>query len=323
MNGKNILIIGGTGSFGKGLIKELLKYEVKSIKVFARNEYRMVSMMQEIGSNKVEMVIGDIRDRESISKAASNSDIIFHLAALKHVPICEKMPDEAIATNVYGTKNVIDAAIENNVEKVIFSSTDKAVNPDCMYGTSKLMGEKLILSANQQNSSTKFMVFRGGNLFNSAGSVIPLFKKQINEKEEVTLTDEKMNRFFISIDKASEMLIEIAMRGAGGEIFVPKMPSVKIENIAKYLLQKETLPEENISIVGLRPGEKISEQIISENETSYLFEFTKELYVILKEDNHGWAANRIVTPISKINLDSAEHVLNFKQTVELLEAAGI
>ena len=323
MNNKNILIIGGTGSFGKGLIKELLKKEVSSIKVFARNEFRMFSMIQQFESGKIEIVIGDIRDKEAISKASQGIDIVFHLAALKHVPICEKMPNEVIATNILGTKHVIDAAIENNVQKVIFSSTDKAVNPDCTYGTSKLMGEKLILSANAQQTATKFIVFRGGNLLNSAGSVIPIFNKQISETSQVTLTDDKMNRFFVSIATAAKMLIEIAEKAAGNEIFIPKMPSVKIEYIAKYLLTKNHLSNSNISIIGLRPGEKISEQIISENERQNLFEFSEELYVILKDDAHSWQANKVVKALDSVHCTSNEDILTYDQTAQFLEVAGI
>ena len=323
MNHKNILIIGGTGSLGVGLIKELLASDVASIKVFARNEHKMFSMQQTFLSPKIDIVIGDIKEKDSIDKACKDIDIIYHLAALKHVPICEKMPNEAIATNILGTKNVIDAAIKNQVKHVVFASTDKAVNPDCTYGTSKLMGEKMILSANAEPSNTKFTVFRGGNLLNSAGSVIPLFEKQIDETQAVTLTDEKMSRFFLSIQSAAKMMIEISLRSAGGEIFIPRMPQIKVKDIAKYLLNKKEVSDTNISIIGLRPGEKVKEQIISENEKEYLFEFSKELYVVLKNDNHRWEANHIVKKYDLKNETSKKELLSYEEATIFLKQAGV
>lgn len=323
MNNKNILIIGGTGSLGMGLIEELLKLEVSTIKVFARNEHKMFSMQQIFLSPKIEIVIGDIRDQEAIEKASDDVDVIFHLAALKHVPICEKLPNEAIATNVLGTQNVIKAALKNKVSSVVFASTDKAVNPDCTYGTSKLMGEKLILSANDNQMTTKFTVFRGGNLLNSAGSVIPLFEKQISETNKVTLTDNQMSRFFLSIKNASKMMINIATKSAGGEVFIPKMPSIKIEDIAKYLLKKNHSSENNISLIGLRPGEKLSEEMVSENEKSYLFDYSDELYVILRNDRHSWEANQVVKKSQDIYKSSDKSVVSYNQASSFLQQAGV
>lgn len=323
MNNKNILIIGGTGSLGMGLIEELLKLEVSTIKVFARNEHKMFSMQQIFLSPKIEIVIGDIRDQEAIEKASEDVDVIFHLAALKHVPICEKLPNEAIATNVLGTQNVIKAALKNKVSSVVFASTDKAVNPDCTYGTSKLMGEKLILSANDNQMTTKFTVFRGGNLLNSAGSVIPLFEKQISETNKVTLTDNQMSRFFLSIKNASKMMINIATKSAGGEVFIPKMPSIKIEDIAKYLLKKNHSSEKNISLIGLRPGEKLSEEMVSENEKNYLFDYSDELYVILRNDRHSWEANHVVKKSQDIYKSSDKSVVSYNQASSFLQQAGV
>ncbi len=323
MKNKNILVIGGTGSLGLGLIEELLKLDVSTIKVFARNEHKMFSMQQSFLSPKIDIIIGDIREKEAIEEASKGVDIIFHLAALKHVPICEKLPNEAIATNVLGTQHVINAALKNKVSNVIFVSTDKAVNPDCTYGTSKLMGEKLILSANDKQMTTKFTVFRGGNLLNSAGSVIPLFEKQIDETKSVTLTDNQMSRFFVSIRKAAQMMIDIVNKSAGGGVFIPKMPSIKIEDIAKYLLKKNHTPEENISIIGLRPGEKLGEEIVSENEQNYLFDYSDELYVILRNDRHGWEANHIITRSLDVYKSSEQSIICYNQASSFLEQAGV
>ena len=223
------------------MIKELLKEDVAKIIVYARNEHQMVELSREFHNSKIEIIIGDIRDKNALLAASKNVDILYHLSALKHVPICEKMPYEAIETNIIGTKNVIDSAIENQIDKVIYVSTDKAVKPDCTYGSTKLLGEKLFLSANNIQIHTKFIVFRGGNLIGSAGSVIPLFERQISEKGVVTLTDERMCRFFISIQNASKLLIKISKRAVGGEIFIPYMPAIRIKDIAKYLLAKHKL----------------------------------------------------------------------------------
>lgn len=323
MKNKTVLIIGGTGSWGRGLIKELMKEDIAKIKVFARNEFQMVNLLRQFDSPKMEIIIGDIRDEKALSCACRDVNFIFHLAALKHVPICEKMPYEAIETNVIGTKNVIDAAIENTVEKVIYVSTDKEVNADGTYGSTKLLGEKLILSANVLHHSTKFIVFRGGNLIGSTGSVIPLFERQIVEKGMVTLTDERMNRFFISIPKASRLLIKIANRAVGGEIFIPAMPSLYIKNIAKYLLSKHHLSEEHISVTGIRPGEKISEELISDIEKEYVYRFMEDLFLISKEDHHGWIANHIIEKCDDLSVISSEATLSYEKTVEFLEEAGV
>lgn len=280
MKNKIVLITGGTGSWASGLIYELLKEGVAKIKVYARNEHKMVELLREFSQPQVDIIIGDIRDKEALSLACRGVDVVYHLAALKHVPICEEMPFEAIETNIIGTKNVIDAAVENGVTKVIYASTDKAVNPDCSYGSTKMLGEKLVLSANTEQNKTRFIVFRGGNLTGSAGSVIPLFKEQIKERGEVTLTDERMSRFFISIEKASKLMVEVSKKAMGGEIFIPNMPAINIKDIGKYLLIKNGLPESNILITGPRPGEKLSEELLSDNEKSFVYKDSDQLFVI-------------------------------------------
>lgn len=323
MKNKTVLITGGTGSWGHGLIHELLKEDISKIKVYARNEHQMVELLREFNNPKVEIVIGDIRDKNTLSSACKDVGILYHLSALKHVPICEKMPYEAIETNVIGTKNVIDSAIENDVEKVIYVSTDKAVNPDCTYGSTKLLGEKLFISANHNQTSTKFIVFRGGNLVGSAGSVIPLFERQISEQGKVTLTDERMSRFFISIQSASQLLIEISKRAVGGESFIPCMPSIRIKDIAKYLLSKHKLDENSILITGIRPGEKLDEELITNNEKEYLYRFTDNLFVISKNDNHGWLANGIMKKCTDFPIRSNEAILPYDKAAKFLIEAGV
>lgn len=322
MKNKVVLIIGGTGSWGDGLITELLKEDILKIKVFARNEFQMVMLMRKYNNPKIEIIIGDIRDYNALEIACENVDIVYHLAALKHVPICEQLPDEAIETNIFGTQNVIDASIANDVDKVIFTSTDKAVNPNCTYGSTKMLGEKLILSANNRNSRTKFIVFRGGNLIGSTGSVIPLFEDQILEKGSISLTDENMNRFFISVHSASQLLIKISKRGIGGEIYIPNMPSIFIRDIAKYILNKWNINPDKIELIGKRPGEKISEVLVAENERKSLYRFDESLFIICN-DQHGWLANGVIQHVDEFNENSAIKQLSYNQVVSYLKSAGV
>lgn len=323
MENKTVLVIGGTGSWGYGLIGELLKGNSNTIKVLARNEFQMVTLARTFQSPKIEIVIGDIRDKDALSTACKGVDLIFHLAALKHVPICENMPCEAIETNVMGTKHVIAAAMEHKVDKVIYVSTDKAVNPDSTYGCTKLLGEKLILSANLGNQPTKFMVFRGGNLIGSAGSVIPLFERQISEKGWVTLTDEGMNRFFISISAASRLLIQLADRGMGGEIFIPAMCAVRIKDIARYLLKKHNLDEKNILVTGMRPGEKLEETLIFSQEREHLYRFTEDLFLIIQEDSHGLEAKGLIKKCETFAAHSGDALLSYDDAAKFLREAGV
>lgn len=323
MKNKNILIIGGTGSWADGIIRELLKRSVNRIRIFARNEYRMVKTLQKFDGTCVEAVIGDIRDIKALKNAMKDCQIVFDLAALKHVPICEAMPFEAIETNIIGTRNVIQCAEETSVEKVIYVSTDKAVNASCTYGCTKLLGEKLILFANSSQRETKYIIFRGGNLLGSKGSVLPVFQNQIAENGTVTLTDEKMSRFFITIERASKLLADAAEKGAGGEIFLPVMPAISIKNIARYLLRKNNLSPENIRIVGLRPGEKLHEQMIAESEMEHIYQMNEDLVLIDKTDSHGWIANFFVKKASGYQYNSSQDILSYADTEKFLRAAGI
>lgn len=323
MNGKNILIIGGTGSWAYGVIQELLQRGVNKIRIFARNEYRMIKTLQKFDGSCVEAVIGDIRDFDAVKNAMKDCQIVFELAALKHVPICEAMPFEAIETNIIGTKNVIQCAADTHVEKVIYVSTDKAVNANCTYGCTKLLGEKLILSAGSRQYDTKYIVFRGGNLLGSSGSVLPIFQNQIAETGSVTLTDEKMSRFFITIERASRLLADAAEKGAGGEIFLPVMPSVSIKNVAQYLLRKNNLSPDNIQLIGIRPGEKLHEQMIAESEMEHLYQLNEDLVFIDQTDYHGWRANSFVQRAVGYLYNSSLETLDYADTDKFLRAANI
>lgn len=318
MKNKNILIIGGTGSWGKALVNELIQIGAAKICIYARSEIEMVNIKQLYPEPQVVALIGDIRDKHRLMTVTKDIDIIFHLAALKHVPICEKMPTEAILTNIVGTQHVIDCAIANGVKKVIYTSTDKAVTPNCTYGCTKLLGEKLILSANEASKETNFIVFRSGNLLGSTGSVIPAFKQQIEKYNRIHLTDKEMNRFFITIPQAAKSLIEAATRGAGGEIFIPRMSALWIYNIAKYLLEQQGLDESHITVTGIRAGEKIDEYLVTEDETKNIYVVSDTLYVIAKKDTHAWIVNGFVQKYDEFYACSKDVVFDYRKTSDYL-----
>lgn len=322
MKNQKVLIVGATGSWGMALLEGLLKTDIAQVKVLARNEHNMVSLQRAFPDRRVTPILGDIRDRERLLQACDKVNTVFHMAALKHVPICEQMPAEAVATNVAGTQNLIECAIACGVDKVIYTSTDKAVTPHCTYGCTKLLGEKLILSANARASETKFIVFRSGNLLGSSGSVIPLFMRQIEEQQRVSLTHEGMSRFFIPIAQAAELLLESAVRGAGGEIFLPRMDALLIHDVAQYLLGKSGIDKDSIDIVGIRPGEALSESMVTEEEGRALYRLSDRLYALVGADSHGWVANGFVKT-GEYRSASHDAILPYKQACEFLTAAGI
>lgn len=278
---KSILITGGTGSWGYELVAQLLTKNPKEIRIFSRNESSQVAMQRNFNDERLKFFIGDIRDKESLIEACKNVNIIFHLAALKHVPVCEAQPLEALKTNVIGTQNVIDAAILNKVEKVVYISTDKAANPANFYGLTKAMGEQLITHANLLTEHTRFVTIRGGNVLGTNGSVIHVFKNQIKTTGVVSLTDKEMTRFFLTLEDAIQLLFKAAESSIGGEIFVMKMPTCKILDLAEVMI--EELGNDQVKIVetGIRPGEKIHEILFSEIESKYTVTFDEQYYVIL------------------------------------------
>ena len=281
LNNKSILITGGTGSFGQKFISEALrKYQkIKRLIVFSRDELKQSEMEKKFSLKKYKFLryfIGDVRDYDRIYHATKNVDIIIHAAALKQVPAIEYNPFECIKTNVLGAQNIINAAIENKVEKVVALSTDKAVSPINLYGASKLCADKLFTSAKNYIGSSKtiFSVARYGNVMNSRGSVIPLFLKQ-KENKQFTVTDIKMTRFNITLKEATELVFWTLKNSKGGEIIVPKIPSYKILDLAKAIS-----PSCKIKIIGIRPGEKIHEELITASESVNTLDLGK-YYVIL------------------------------------------
>ena len=281
-NNQTILVTGGTGSWGYELVKQLLTYNPKEIRIFSRNESNQFTMKQEFDNNsKLNFVIGDIKERNSLIEACQGVDYVFHLAALKHVPVCEDQPLEALKTNVTGTQNVIDASIICNVNRVIYISTDKAANPSNFYGLSKAMGERLIIHANTLNTKTRFVCIRGGNVLGTNGSVIHVFKKQIREKGKIGITDVNMTRFFLTLEDAIKLVFKATSESIGGEIFVMKMPTCKIIDLAYVLIEASNKTDIEIEILGIRPGEKIHELLLSEYEATMTIAYDEEYFVIL------------------------------------------
>jgi UDP-N-acetylglucosamine 4,6-dehydratase (inverting) len=276
LKNKSILVTGGTGSFGKKFIKIILeRHNVKKIIVFSRDELKQLEMSNEFikYKKKLRFFIGDIRDLERIKLALNNVDIVIHAAALKQVPTAEYNPFEVVKTNIIGTQNVVNAIIESNVERAIALSTDKAAAPVNLYGASKLTADKIFVAANNY-SKKKFSVVRYGNVMMSRGSVIPLFIKQ-SKTGVITLTDKRMTRFSITLDQGINFVIQCLSRMWGGELFVPKIPSYKITDVAKAFA-----PNCKIKVLGLRPGEKKHEEMITASDSYNTLEY-KDYFVIL------------------------------------------
>ena len=279
-----ILITGATGSWGTTLCRLLLsRYKVKEIVCFSRGELEQVMMKRNFNNSTLKFIIGDVRDYEALEKATQGIDYIFHLAALKHVPLCEENVEEAIKTNINGTLNVVKAAIANKVKKVIDVSTDKAAEPINLYGMTKSVGEKIIIQANNDSEYTKFVCVRGGNVMGSNGSVIPLFIRQLKTGQKVTVTDPKMTRFFLTLEEAIELLFKAAIDSIGGEIFVMNMPACTIEDLVE-VLKSYYNPEAKVEIIGSRPGEKQHEMLLSRHDAPQSYQYDENYFVILPID---------------------------------------
>lgn len=284
LNDKSILITGGTGSFGKDFTKSILNnYNIKRIVIFSRDEFKQdlfkkeLSLMFPDKIHKVRFFIGDVRDKERLYRAFTGIDYVIHAAAMKQVPACEYNPFEAIKTNIHGAQNIIDAAIDKNVKKVIALSTDKAVNPINLYGGTKLVSDKLFISANAYSggTGTRFSVVRYGNVAGSRGSVIPFFRSLIEQGyTELPITDLNMTRFWISLEEGIELVLKALKESKGAETYISKIPSFKITDLAKAMLPTCTLKE-----VGIREGEKLHEVMITKDDSRTTYEYEKH-YII-------------------------------------------
>jgi len=278
IHGKTILVTGGTGSFGKKFIRKALTLGEKKIIVFSRDELKQYEMKQEFQDGRIRFFIGDVRDKDRLYRAFDGVDIVIHAAAMKHVDACEYNPFEAVKTNIHGAQNIIEAAIDRGVEKVIALSTDKACSPVNLYGATKLASDKLFVAANAYvgEKKTRFAVVRYGNVVGSRGSVVPFFKK-IKDTGKLPITDERMTRFWITLDQGVQFVLDNLERMYGGEIFVPKIPSMKVTDLAKAIG-----PECEIEVIGIRPGEKLHEAMIMEDDARHTLEFD-DYYVIQPE----------------------------------------
>ncbi len=263
LDGKSVLVTGGTGSFGRAFVEKALTSKAKKVIIFSRDEQKHYNLERHFGGDKrVRFFVGDIRDRDRLQTALRDVDIVVHAAAMKHVPICEYNPIEAVQTNVNGARNLIEAAMANGVERVIALSTDKAVSPANLYGATKLCMEKLLTAANAYSGdrATRFSLVRYGNVMGSAGSVIPLFRNQMKQGK-LTITDARMTRFWIEMPEAVALVLRGLELMQGGEIFIPKLPTSDIETLAEAVA-----PGVARTVVGIRPGEKLHETLISVEE---------------------------------------------------------
>ena len=288
---KRILITGGTGSIGQEILQDILKHEPTVVRIMDVDETKQFELQQEYGDyENVRFLLGDVRDKERLYRAIEDIDIVFHTAALKHVLACEYNPFEAVKTNAIGIQNLIDVAMDKEVEKVMFTSSDKAVNPTNVMGATKLLAERLITSANYYKGARKtiFSSVRFGNVLGSRGSVIPLFKKQIEKGGPITITNSEMTRFIMSMRDAINLLFKATELAQGGEIFVFKMEAIKITDLAKVMIEElasnygYTPDEIKMEIIGIKPGEKLYEELMTEDEARRALE-TEDMFILLPE----------------------------------------
>ena len=287
-DGKKVLITGGTGSLGTALTKKILETNVDTIRIFSRDEWKQVQMESEIKDERLRFFIGDVRDKDRLSRALENVDIVIHAAALKQMPVAEYNPFEAVKTNVIGTENLIEACLDNNVKSVLAIGTDKAVSPLNTYGATKLLMERLFVSANfyKGTHKIKFVCVRYGNVMGSRGSVIPIFVNQIKSGKNITITDPNMTRFNITMDEALNLIFRALENGKGGEVFVPKLKAYTVGDIKDAIM--EVLESNNkVENIQVRPGEKIHESLISFDELSNTFENEQD-YIIIDKQIQNW-----------------------------------
>ena len=322
--GKTILCTGGSGSWGNELTKQLLEKNPKKIIIFSRGELAQVTMERKFQDDRIQFVIGDVRDFESVDRVCKGVDFIYHLAALKHVPVCENQPQEAIKTNINGTINLINASIRNGVKKFIDVSTDKAVSPSNLYGMTKSVGEKLTIQANNLTQDTDFVCIRGGNVLGSNGSVVPFFIQQIKDNNEVTITDSTMTRYFLTLSEAISLLFQASEHSVGGETYVMNMPSFYISDLAQVLIKYYGNNNTSIKEIGIREGEKIHEVLVSEHESKSTYKFNDNYYVILPEIKTHRDYSHL-NKNSKVNFNtfsSGDNIKNENYLYSLLDDGG-
>jgi UDP-N-acetylglucosamine 4,6-dehydratase len=289
--GKTVLVTGGTGTVGSAVVEKLLELDVAGVRIYSRDEHKQFELRHRLPADpRLRFLIGDTRDLHRLRRAVEDVHIVFHAAAMKHVFSCEYNPFEAVRTNIVGTQNLIDASLDAGVERVMFASSDKAVNPTSTMGVSKLMAEKLIVAADafRGRHSTIFTSVRFGNIVGSRGSVLPLFAEQIEAGGPITLTDRQMTRFIMSIEHAVELMFRAIGLAQGGEVFVLKMPALRIEDLAQAMAEQlaprygHSADEIGIEEIGMRAGEKLSEELLTDEELPRSLE-TDDMFIILPQ----------------------------------------
>jgi len=300
-DGKKILITGGTGSLGTELTKRLLKTNAEIIRIYSRDEWKQTQMQSEINDERLRFFIGDIRDKERLSRALEGVNIVIHAAALKHVSVAEYNPFEFVKTNVYGTQNLIEACLDNNVELVLGIGTDKAVSPFNTYGATKFLMERLLVSANFYKGyhNIKFLCVRYGNVLGSRGSVLPTFVNQIKTGKKITITDPTMTRFNITMDQALDLIFRALKNGTGGEVYVPKLKAYKLEDLKNAIVDLLDAKVET-QLISVRPGEKYHESLISYDEIRNVFE-SKDDYILFEQQTQSHDFEKM-TGLVKANL---------------------
>lgn len=299
--GKKVLITGGTGSLGQALTERILNSDVEQIRILSRNEFQQISMETKLPDERLRFLIGDVRDKDRLIRALDDVDIVFHAAALKHVPKVEYNPFEAIKTNVQGSQNVIDACLENDVQRAICIGTDKAVSPLNTYGATKLLMEKLFITAkrysNPKKHPTKFFAVRYGNVFGSSGSVIPKFIEQINNNKKITITDPTMTRFSITMNQALDFILKATQKGHGAEVFIPKLKAYSLQQIHDILSNLTNAKDHEI--IGMRTGEKQHELLINSDEMRDAWSYDN-MFVLLNDLHESENLEEVYPGIKKI-----------------------
>lgn len=327
--GKNILVTGGAGSIGREIVRQLLDCDPSQIGIFSRNEYSHYLMSQRFSDQeaKLTFMIGDVRDKERLCSAVKGMDYVFHAAALKHVPMCESNPFEAVKTNVVGTQNLIEACLGQNIEKVILISTDKAVEAINAMGATKLLAEHLVSAANNSRrpGDPLFTSVRFGNVLGSKGSVIPAFINQIVRDNCITITDLQMTRFFMSTTQAISLVFKACSLARGGEVFILKMPVMRLSDLAGVMIEEYNKLNNGVNVkmnhIGIRPGEKLSEELLSPSEMRYLRE-TDEMFILDRNMVHNdkpATQNYSSASVEPLSRDELRAVLNKEGIIDLLK----
>ena len=317
-DGKKILITGGTGSLGKALTTKLLETNVETIRIFSRDEWKQVKMQSEFNDDRLRYFIGDVRDKERLSRALKDVNIVIHAAALKQMPVAEYNPFEAVKTNIIGTQNIIETCLDNNVETVLGIGTDKAVAPVNTYGATKFLMERLLVSANfyKGDQEIKFLCVRYGNVLGSRGSVVPIFLNQIKTGKKITVTDPNMTRFNITMNEALELILRVLKNGKGGEVFVPKIKAYKVGDMKDAIIDLSNSSVET-EIISIRPGEKIHESLISNDELRNVFESSDD-YVIIDQNLYNQYDNLIKTTLKSQYSSDKVTLLTKEELKEIL-----